>query len=331
MNDEFLKSLQENPRPEFAESLYAKIDAPLPPRRSLFALPAWKPALAWGAGVAALALLFAFPGVRATAQDFLDLFRIKRFIALPIDQARFAQLKEGGFDVKTLLADDVEVLKKSGKPRLVDSIAEAGEMAGLRPRVPMVLPTNTEAPEIRVQGEGLARLTASTAKLRMLLDTLAIDDVDIPEQLDGATVTIGVPAAVVMQYKRGGDLITFVQSHSPEISLPEGVDLAQLGEIGLRITGMPADEAYSFARSVDWHGTLLVPVPANAASFREVEIQGTTGLLITTGGTGGTQIRSGPRGERQRSIVLWSDNGIVYAMTGGAPSVDLLAMANSVQ
>jgi hypothetical protein len=323
MNDEFLKNLREDPRPEFARSLHERIDAPLPPKRS-FALTAWRPALTWAGGLAALVLLFSFPGVRAAAQDFLDMFRIKRFVAVPFDPARLAKLKEDGVDLKHLLADDVEVLKEPGQPRQVASIAEAGDLVGIRPVEPTVFPKGTEAPEIRVKGEGRARLTADTAKLRLLLDALEVEDVEIPAQLDGAVVTIDVPAAIVMNYKRGGDGISFVQARSPEIALPEGVDLSQLGEIGLRITGMPADEAASFARSVDWHGTLLVPVPANAASFREVNVRGTTGLLITTG-------RAGPNRERHRSIVLWSDGGMVYALSGGAAGVELVEMANSVQ
>jgi hypothetical protein len=330
MNDDFLKDFREDPRPEFARSLHERIDAPVPPRRT-FAFPAWKPALTWAGGLAALVLLFSFPSVRATAQEFLDLFRVKRFIAVPFDPARIAALKRDGVDLRHLLADDVEVLKEPGRPRQVDSTAEAGGLAGIRPVEPTAIPNGTEAPEIRVQGEGKVRLTADTAKLRMLLDALELKDVEIPAQLDGAVVTIDVPSAIVMNYKRGGDVISFVQARSPEIALPEGVDLSQLGEIGLRIAGMPADEAASFARSVDWHGTLLVPVPANAASFREINVQGTTGLLITTGGTGGAPVRSGPNRERQRSIVLWSEDGMVYALSGGAASVDLVEMANSVQ
>jgi hypothetical protein len=61
-----------------------------------------------------------------------------------------------------------------------------------------------------------------------------------------------------------------------------------------------------------------------------VSVQGTTGLLITTNGRGGTAMRK-PGEERQRSTLMWSDGAMVYAVMGGASSVDLVEMANSVQ
>jgi len=329
MNDEFLKDLREEPRPEFARELHARIDAPLPPRRSFALVSNWT-GLKWAAGLAAIVLLFSFPSVRAAAQDFLDLFRIKKFVALPIDPERIAALKETGLDLKTLLADDFKVIEDPGKPKLMETLEDAGARAGFVPLRPTAIPLGTTDPEIYLRRAGKVELTANLGKLRTLVDALNLDDVELPAQLDGAVVSIDMPASVVLTYRRGDGEINFVQSHSPAIALPEGVDLAKLGELGLRITGMPADEAASFARNVDWHSTLLVPVPVNAASFREVNVHGNTGLLITTGGTGGSQIRKAG-GERQRSMILWAEGDMVYALGGGAHSVDLVAMANSIQ
>ena len=72
-----------------------------------------------------------------------------------------------------------------------------------------------------------------------------------------------------------------MQSRSPEVSLPPGADLAQLGEIGLRILGLDATEAHRFAGSIDWHSTFLVPVPAKEAEFRQVQVNGHPALLVT--------------------------------------------------
>ena len=111
-----------------------------------------------------------------------------------------------------------------------------------------------------------------------------------------------MPAAVTMRYRRGSTWVaTFSQARSPEIDLPAGVDLAEIGEVGLRVAGLSADEARQFAEKIDWHTTLLVPVPANAASFREVDVHGTTGLLISID----SARAGGPGGESAKTIVLW--------------------------
>ena len=71
-----------------------------------------------------------------------------------------------------------------------------------------------------------------------------------------------------------------MQGPIPEVLMPAGVDLAKLGEIGLRKLGMPALEAREFAKKVDWNTTLVVPVPPTATRFREVLVGSSRGVEI---------------------------------------------------
>jgi hypothetical protein len=75
-----------------------------------------------------------------------------------------------------------------------------------------------------------------------------------------------------------------MQSNSPEIAIPPGVDIVELAEVGLRVLGLDAGEARHIATSTDWRSTLLVPVPLNASTFRQVTVRGNQGLLITMSG-----------------------------------------------
>jgi hypothetical protein len=337
MEDEFLHKFRKEPRPEFSKSLYEKIKGkgyqPMNSQpRNLRLLTSWKMALAGVAAVLAVALVVS-PSARALAQDFLNLFRVKRFAAISVDQARIEQLQAGNVDLKDLIGSSTEVLKDPGKPQVVESPAAAAQLAGIPVRVPTTLPNGLTLNEIRVQGDGIVRVKADTAKIQGLVDTLGLTDVKIPEQLNGATVTINKPAMVVMEYNHGGakgDRVMFVQSHNPQIELPSGVDLPQLGEIALRIVGMAPDEAHRFAQSIDWTSTLLVPVPANASSFREVEVRGTTGLLVTTSGSGTLNTPKGPMTIPQGSMLVWAEGDMVYAMNGTG-SIALVDMANSLQ
>ena len=72
-----------------------------------------------------------------------------------------------------------------------------------------------------------------------------------------------------------------VQSATPNVALPEGFEIATLGRLALRVAGMSAAEALSFSRAIDWRATLLVPVPVQGGSYREVDVAGETGLLVT--------------------------------------------------
>ena len=90
--------------------------------------------------VAALALAFTLDPVRAAAREFLDLFRVKRFAAVPVDPQRLERLAEGGVDFKSLVADQVQVVVAPQPPEAVDSPEAGAVRAGIIAQLPTVLP-----------------------------------------------------------------------------------------------------------------------------------------------------------------------------------------------
>jgi hypothetical protein len=104
--------------------------------------------------------------------------------------------------------------------------------------------------------------------------------------------------------------------------VPAGIDVVRLAEIGLRVLGLDSGEAHRIATTTDWRTTLLVPVPINASTFRQVTVRGAQGLLITT---------SGGEHRREGTFVLWSEGDRVYATMGNLSDRDMLQMAESVQ
>jgi hypothetical protein len=327
VNDDFLSEFREEPRPEFAEKLGRHLETLDTVEK---AGPAWRGRRLLLAGIALLALIImistaTLPSVRAAARGFLDLFRVKRFAALPVDPERIAKLREGKLELKTLVGEQVEVLVPASGPEIVDSPEVAGERAGLDLRQPTTLPHEAELSEVRLAHPGTFRITLDVAKLEELARTLGVTDLAIPPRWDGAAVEVSAPPVVALAYRRGGDEFVFLQARSPAVKLPEGVDLPRLGEIGLEMAGMSSEEARIFARTIDWRSTVLVPVPAEGASFREVEVPGGRGLLVTS-------YRRPPGGGRGRwqSVVLWSEGDRVFGIEGPGNGVEILEMAQSV-
>ena len=187
--------------------------------------------------------------------------------------------------MKSLLSRNVKIVKEPQPPQSVDSVEAAEQLTGLTVQLPTVLPGEVVQKEIVVVGEGALEFTADTALLQEMLDALDLRDVLVPQQLNGAVVKVRMPPRWITSYLRAGiSRATLLQAASPEISLPPGVHLPEIAEIALRILGMSLDEARQYAYSIDWHGTLLVPVPADVASFREVEVETSQGLLIEASG-----------------------------------------------
>jgi hypothetical protein len=105
--------------------------------------------------------------------------------------------------------------------------------------------------------------------------------VQVPQGLDGQPVTVHKPAIVVQSFTDGKHSFAVLEAMSPEVTLPPGADLRQLGELGLRVLGLDANEARRLAAAIDWRSTLLVPVPTSAGSFRQVTVNGKQALFIS--------------------------------------------------
>src|SRR5207237_2898563 len=135
------------------------------------------------------------------------------------------QIANTKIDFESLLGSNVQVVKK-GQAQAASSAQAAAQSAGFHVYEPGKLPAGTALTQMQVVGEQIVNVKADGAKLQSLLDALQIKDVKVPSKLDGATITVHRYPIVVMNYASARDPLTFVQSRSPEVTLPAGVDLA---------------------------------------------------------------------------------------------------------
>ena len=184
-------------------------------------------------------------------------------------------------------------------------------------------------------------MQVDTAKLEALALAAGADEIEIPAWWNGATIDVEMPPVLAVRYARTVDTgdgrppredsFLLFQSATPQVELPEGFDLAILGRLGLRVAGMSAEDALSFSRAIDWRATFLVPVPVQGGTFREVEVSGQRGLLVTVQ----PPPRTAPDGPARRahSVLLWSTADKVFALQGPAThdGVEILEMAQSIQ
>lgn len=326
MDDRFLDEQRREPRPEFARSLRARLGTTEPDdERPLFRL---HPALAGALAVAALAVAFAFPAVRATAQQVLDLFRVREFAVVRVDETSMERLKEHRFDPEHLLGGAVETLQEPGPPRYFTDVAAAEHATGFDVRTPAFVPGSLAADSVMVSGEARVRATVATKPLREAMDLLGITDLDVPAALDGQVVEARVPAAVVQTFRSSGKRrAALVQAESPEVSLPPGADMKRLGEIALRMMGVGRDEAHRLAGVIDWNNTLLIPVLPSATRFQQVSVNGARGVMLQT-----TRTATPDGADRgPGNALLWSRDGRVFALLGNVSEVDMVQMAESVR
>jgi hypothetical protein len=319
-NDTWLHALRSNPSPLFKEQLRARLRAQEPagdtrhgdwPLRALVA----------AAAVVVVAVLIAVPGVRASVSQFLSLFRVVHFVPVPVDSTRLDRLQAEQLEIGRLIGEHVEVVVDGGKPAAVASVEEAAAAAGMTLALPQWLPEGSTIIETSVRRDHVVRVTADAVRLQQVMDALGINDLTVPEGLHGQVVNVRVPPVVMIRYEHGKRRTRLLQARAPQVTLPQSVNMQALGEIGLRILGLPAGEASQFARAIDWNTTFILPVPPTARSFRQVTISGQLGV----------HIEHQPPNESPTHLVLWSTGDRVFALASIDHLEHVMAMANSVR
>jgi hypothetical protein len=176
------------------------------------------------------------------------------------------------------------------------------------------------------------------SKLRSILQEIGREDILLPDNLDGASVTLDLPIAILAEYgdcdyKNYSERQTpwlphctqLVQLASPTISAPAGLDVTQLGKAFLQLAGMSETEAAQISQTVDWTTTLVLPVPTNyGASYHDVMVDGVNGTLIT-------QSISTPNGRSTLTTLLWVKDGVLFSLNHPGYTLDALAIANSLK
>jgi len=291
-----------------------------------------------------LALVLAFPGTRALAGELLNLFRVQHVTVIPVDFTGMEQLDGSvGNNISQLISESVTMQKEPRDPVTVATTDEASQLTGFNVRAPQGLTPS----RISVMNGSAFTFTIDRAKAQALLDEAGRNDLVLPQDVDGADVSVNIPSSASLAFgtcpepsskseaererqretqgngspgRMYADCIIFAQIPSPEVSAPASLDINKLAQIGLEFTGMTAEEAAEFTSTVDWTSTLVVPIPKNAATNQQVTVDGVTGTLIER-----------PSDDAPQFALFWVKDGIIYTIGGlGSNSQKALEIANSL-
>lgn len=345
----FLSSCMNDPRPSTPTALRSNsgqawhrfnqrklTQKELPMFRKLFA----SPLIRYGLPIfLVLTLIVAIPGTRAWASELLNLFRVQQVRVIPVDYTGLEQLNGVfGNQIGELISDSITMTEKPGNPVEASDAEQASQLAGFDVRLPKDLTPS----RISVTNASSFTMTVDIVKAQALLDEAGRSDLVLPNSIDGAEISVNIPAGVNAGYgscpppgseedgsvtegsgssgRRYADCVILAEIPSPIVSAPANVDVAQLAQIALEFTGMTSDQAAAFTDTVDWTSTLVVPIPRNAASYEQIAVDGVTGTLIQR-----------PSDDAPQFALLWIKDGIIYVVGGlGSNSQQAIQMANSL-
>ncbi len=307
-------------------------------RNKLFA-PRYRPAWVGLALVLILAVALLFPPVQAIANSFLGLFRVQRFTVVQVNPGNLPEQLGSSAQLETMFTNNVHV-EQQGEPQTVASPEEASQLTGTSVRLPVGM---KDEPNLKVMPGAEITFDIDLQLTRAILEEIGRSDIQLPDNLDGARVQVSVDRAVTALYgncdfdpeqarRQGYDpddqslprlpnCTTFVQVPSPVISAPPGLDIQKIGEAFLQVMGMSAEEAAQFAQTVDWTTTLVIPIPRNGTTYKEVPVDGVMGTLIT----------QGQEDLSDQYLLIWVKDGILYSLAGAGEGNSALRIANSLK
>ncbi len=296
------------------------------------------PRLAWMAMaiVLILAVSLSFAPVRAIANNFLGLFRVEQIQVVEVDYRNLSSQLGDSSQIENFLSENVEVAEGGDTQEVADAQA-AAQISGL----PVRVISGFEGPvKFRVQPAAKAVFNIDLELVEAILKDLNRSDIQLPESVDGAVVTVEIPSAVITSYgdcpeseeevaaydpddpdssrmADRPDCIGFLQVPAPTISAPPDLDVNQIGQAYLQILGMKPKEAQKFAQNVDWTSTFIVPIPNSGTDYIEVSVDGVKGTLITH--------HSG------QFILIWLKDGIIHALSGPGAKNRALELAGALR
>ena len=288
----------------------------------------YRPALALGLLVMVVAVTLTVPPVRSLAGELLGLFRVQRIEFTPISEEAWpdeATVKAMAPEIERMF-DEALTITAAGEQQ---ALTEAG--ARDRTEFPVRLPVS-ESEDALYEWTPPVHIayTVDLPQIQALFTELGYQDIDVPKSLDGKTIEADFTGMLTASYGAcsedapvGDGCVTFAQMPSPSASVPDGLDIDQLGRIYLELLGMPVEEAARLSDRIDWTTTLVLPFPHHVNLTHE---------MLPVDGVEGTLIQSeSPYRPAPEYLLTWIKGDIIYAISGKGDHTKALELANSLR
>src|SRR5207253_1156414 len=101
------------------------------------------------------------------------------------------------------------------------------------------------------------------------------------DQFDGATLVLSLPAAALLEYRRGTEQGLMIGQTSEITAGIDGkVSLDEMREFLLGLPGLSPDTVRQLRDIKDWRNTLPLPVPADKLDWKTIRIDRGDALLF---------------------------------------------------
>src|SRR5665213_953959 len=283
------------------------------------------------------------PAVRNVALKSLQSLRMQKVQAVNADFSPYvdANANPSLHQMVTQMISDKVQVETNEEDQPAPDVATASKLSGFDVRL---LSARKDAPTLVVGGVHKIDVLVDRARLQAIATEAGHPDLRLPNSLDGASVDVQVPRSVQVQYgtcpgptnagqgvadsitgpspttTQFSDCVRLPEGPDPIVSVPAGLDVGGLAQIGLETAGMTPAQASDFLRTIDWKATLTLAVPRSLRSYQVVKVNGTNGTLLSMAG------RRGPG-----YALIWTKDGLVYSLVGFGDASQAVQLADSLK
>ncbi|UKK99729.1 anti-sigma factor family protein [Brevibacillus brevis] len=270
----------------------------------------------WVTGASAAAVLavsLSFPQVQAAANDFLSIFRMDKVEFVKVTKEDMQELEQwianGNWGETELPGIGKIWMDKNDQEKLEQrsyyyNNKESAEKAGVK--LPQ-LPQDVTVDSVEIQSPFTMHMEIDADRANKLLAQLQVE-ARFDEKLSGKRFSLKIPQMQQVRMLVGKENIGYSVVDAPELSAPEGVDLAQLRETILALPFIPDQVKKQMISIEDWQHTLPVPYMADGESkMKEVKVNGQNGMLITG---------------KYNSHLMWQQDGQIHMLEGSEKNAD---------
>jgi hypothetical protein len=319
--------------PQPAKPTHARPPEPIPMFLNRLSTP-WRFAASGAAAALVIALLIAFtPEGGAVAASILSQFRSQQVTAIemtPQTQAEITKTLNALGNLGTVEAPGASggTLKPQGAARSAEehtqlvTQAEAAQTVGfpLLTPDPAKLPAGVDhTPQVRVMPGMQIHFTFNKAKASAYFQSTGHPEVSLPDKFDGATLTVSIPSAAILEYgdKQSRQGLVVAEAGEVVADVQGKVSLLELRDFLIGLPGMPTSVANQLKQIQNWSDTLPIPIPVDQVHWESATINGSQGLLLNDNSGVG-------------SAAIWHTRGHLYGVAGSIKATELKQFADSL-
>lgn len=256
--------------------------------------------------------------VRAAIENALAIFRVENMkgITITLDDMKQIQnqLANGKGEISL---DKMGSIKMHGGESRALSKEDALNLPDFTVAFPAAL--SGEVPDINIVEPASIDFALNVKNVNQIMKSYGAKKL-LPNNIEGKTFKVELSSQVTMHYNIKDSYITILQTKSPEITVPEGVNVDEVYNAVVDMPILPQNLQAQLKSIKDWKSTLYIPVVE--PEMAEVDINGARGYMTKD---------YGDSEDAHENAVIWYDNGVIYAVSGRIDSGEILKIARSMK